>query len=76
MNLVGNVVALDGGRSRVQTKETGRRARIKRDEGQCVTRAWLPSKQEEAQGETEKASKGSRFVILATESDQVFSRRA
>ncbi len=45
------------------------------EDGQCVMYFWLPSKSEEAQKETEKVSKGNRFAILATESEQVFSRR-
>ena len=38
--------------------------------------AWLPSKEEEAQEETEKVSKDYRFAIMAAESEQVLSRRA
>ncbi len=38
--------------------------------------AWLPSKEKEARGDAEKVPKGDPFAILATESDQVFSRRA
>ena len=76
MNLGGNVVVLDGGRSYMQNKETGQRTRINYEEGQCVMYMWLPSKEEEAQEETEQVLKGTRFAILATENDQVFSRRA
>ncbi len=39
-------------------------------------RLRLRSKEEALQEETEKVLNGSRFEILATESDQVFSRRA
>ena len=67
---------LDGGRSYTQSKGTGERTRINYWEGQCVMCMWLPSKEEEVQEETGKVLKGNRFAILATESDQVFSRRA
>ncbi len=76
MNLGGNVVVLDGGRSYTQNKENGKKTRINYEEGLRVGFPWLPSKGEEAQRETEKVLKGSRFAILATESEQVFSRRA
>ena len=58
-----------------QNKENGQRARINYEEGQYVTHLRLPSKEEEAQEETEKVLKGNRFAILAAESEQVFSRR-
>ena len=76
MSLGRNVVVLDGGRSYTQNKETGQKTRINYEEGQYVMYMWLPSKEEEVQEETEKVAKGNRFAILATESDQVFSRRA
>ena len=67
---------LDGGKSYMQNKENGQRTRINYEEGQYVMYLWLPSKEEEAQEETEKVLTGNRFAILATESEQVFSRRA
>ncbi len=75
MNLGGNVVVLDGGRSYMQNKESGQKSRIHYEEGQCVIHLWLPTKGEEAQKETEKVLKGNRLAILATESEQAFSRR-
>jgi hypothetical protein len=45
------------------------------EDGQYVMYLWLPAKREEAREETEKVLKGNRFAILATESEQVFSRR-
>ncbi len=36
----------------------------------------LPSKEEETKEETEKFLKGKRFTVLATESEEVFGRRA
>ena len=75
MNLGGNVVVLDGEKSYMQNKESGRRTRIKYEDGQYVMYLWMPSRSEEAQEETEKVLKGNRFAILATESEQVFSRR-
>ena len=40
--------------------------------------SWVPVKEEEVAKETEKALKGNRFAILATESEvhQGFARRA
>ena len=75
MNLGGNVVVLDGEKSYMQNKESGRRTRIEHEDGQYVMYLWMPSRCEEAQEETEKVLKGNRFAILATESEQVFSRR-
>ncbi len=75
MNLGGNVAVLDGGRSYAQSKENGQKTRINSEEGQYVMFLWPLSKEEEAQEETEKVLKGNRFAILATENEQVFSRR-
>ena len=75
MNMGGNVVVLDGGRSYMQNKETGQRTRIKYEDGQYVMYLWLPSLEKEANIETEKVLKGNRFAILATESEEVFTRR-
>ena len=44
MNLGGNVVVLDGGRSYTQHKENGQRTRINYEEGQYVMCLWLPAK--------------------------------
>ncbi len=60
--------------SYAQNKETGRKTRINYEEGQRVTRLRLPLKEEERREETEKALKGDRFAILATESDEGFAR--
>ena len=75
MNLGGNVVVLDGGRSHMQNKESRQKTKIYYEDGQRVMYLWLPSKGEEAQKETERVSKGNRFAILATESEHVRRRR-
>ena len=75
MNLGGNVVVLDGGRSYMQNKGSGQKTMIHYEDGQYVMYLWLPPKREEAQKETEKVLKGNRFAILAAESEQVFRRR-
>ncbi len=75
MNLEGNVVVLDGGRSYLQNEENGRKTRMNCEEGQCVMHLGLPAKENQVQEETEKVLKGSRFAILATESEQVCSRQ-
>ena len=75
MNMGGNVVVLDGEKSYMQHKESGRRTRIEYEDGHYVMYLWKPARMEEVQGETEKVLKGNRFAILATESEQVFSRR-
>ncbi len=75
MNLRDHVGALDGGESYMQKKENGQKTRINYEEGQYVVYLRLPSKVEEVQRETEKVLKGNRYAILATESEQVFSRR-
>ena len=75
MNLGGNVVVLDGGRSYMQNKESRQKTKIHYEDGQCVMCLWPPSEGEEAQKETQKVLKGNRFAILATENEKVFSRR-
>ncbi len=52
--------------------------RIKYEQGQDVAHVWLPVKERQVAKETEKALKGNRFAILATESEvpQDFTRRA
>ncbi len=70
--LGGNGVVLDGGRSYAQNQETGQKTRIDREEGQRVVHLWLPSKEGEAQEETERGLKGNRLAILATGSGSGF----
>ncbi len=69
-------MALDGGRSSTQNKETGQRTRVNYEDGQRVMHLRSPSKEEELREETEKVLKGNRFAIFATESEEVFNRRA
>ena len=68
-------MVLDGEKSYMQHKESGRRTRIEYEDGQYVMYLWIPARMEEVQGETEKVLRGNRFAILATENEQVFSRR-
>ena len=70
-------MVLDGEKSYMQHKESGKKTRIEYEDGQYVMYLWLPAKREEAQEETEKVLKlkGNRFAILAADSEQVFSRR-
>ena len=75
MNLGGNVVVLDGGRSYMQKKGSGQKTKIIYEDGQYVLYLWLPTQGEEVQKETDKVFNGNRFAILAAESEQVFSRR-
>jgi hypothetical protein len=75
MNVGGNVVVLDGERSYMQHMESGKKTRVEYDDGQYVMYLWVPARREEVKEETEKVLKGNRFAILATESEQVFSRR-
>ena len=55
----------------MQNKESGQKTKIQYEEGQYVIYLWLLTRGEEAWEETEKVLKGSRFAILATESEQV-----
>ena len=75
MNMEGNVVVLDGKRSYMQHKESGKKTRIEYEDGQHVMCLWVPARREEVMKETEKVLKGNRFAILTAESEQVFSRR-
>ena len=75
MNLGGNAVVLDGDRSYTQNKETGRKTRIVYDHGKYVMHVWVPAKESAAKVESEKVLKGNRFAILATESEEIFTRR-
>ena len=73
----GNVVVLDGEKSYVQNKERNKKTKINYEQGQYVMYVWIPSKEKEAEEQTEKVLMGNRFAILATESEvhQDFSRR-
>ena len=77
MNMGGNVIVLDGEKSYMLNKETGKKTRINYEQGQYVMYVWVPSKENEAEEKTEKVLKGNRFAILATESEvhQDFNRR-
>ncbi len=75
MNMGGNVVVLDGKSRYMQHKESGKKTRIEYEDGQYVMYLWFPARQEKVQEETEKVLKGNRFAILATEGEQVSSRR-
>ena len=77
MNMGGNVIVLDGEKSYMQNKETSKKTRINYEQGQYVMYVWVPSKEKEAEEQTEKVLKGNRFAILATESEvhQDFNRR-
>ncbi len=49
MNMGGNAVVLDGERSYMQHKESGRKSRIEYEDGQYVMYLWRPARQEEVQ---------------------------
>ncbi len=76
MELGGNTIVLDGGKSYTQNKESGHKTRINYEEGQYVMHSRLPVKEKEAQEETEKVLMGNRFAIVAAESEYLFRRRA
>ena len=75
MNMGGNVVVLDGEKSYMQHKDSGKKTRIEYEDGQYVMCLWVPARREEVTKETKKVLKGNRFAILATESEQFFCRR-
>ncbi len=76
MTLGGSVLVLDVEKSPAQNKSTGRRTSFKDEDGQSVMYLWLPSKEEDAREETWKVLRGNRFAILATDGEEVFTRRA
>ena len=67
---------LDGDLSYMQNKHTGRKTRINYDSGKYIMHVWAPAREREAQDESAKILKGNKFAILATEGEEVFSRRA
>jgi hypothetical protein len=78
MNLGGNVVVLDGEKSFMQNKETGKKTRINYEHGQYVMYIWVPSKEQVVKEESDKIMKGNRFAILAAECEEQersFTRR-
>jgi hypothetical protein len=78
MNLGGNVVVLDGERSYMQNKETGKKTRINYEQGQYVMYVWVPAKEKMIKEESDKVLKGNKFAILATEhedQERSFTRR-
>ncbi len=64
MSMGGNVVVFDA-----QNEETNERTRINYEQGQRVIHVWAPVKEGEAATEMERALKGNRFAMLATESE-------
>ncbi len=54
---------------------TDQKTRIKCEGGQYVAYVWVPSQENEVREESEKILKGNRFAILATESEEVFTRQ-
>ncbi len=75
MNMGGNVVVWGGEKSCTQNKKTGQKTRPKYEVGQYVMHKRAPSKKNEVREESDKKSKGNRFAILATESEQFFNRQ-
>ncbi len=75
MNLGGNVVVLDGDRSYMQNKETGKKTRINYELGQYVMHVWVPARESAVKEESDKVLKGNKFAILATECEAGFVRR-
>ena len=75
MNLGGNAIVLDGDRSYMQNKSTGRKTRISYDGGKYIMHVWVPAKEKEAREESAKVLKGNKFAIQATEDEEGFSRR-
>ncbi len=78
MNLGGNGVVLDGNKSYMQNKETGRKIRIEFGGGQPMMYLWVPSDCKAKCEEENKALKGNNFAILATEKEEArkdFTRR-
>jgi hypothetical protein len=70
MNLGGNVVVLDGERSYMQNKETGKKTRINYENGQYVMHVWVPAKETMIKEESDKVLKGNKFATLATEHEE------
>jgi hypothetical protein len=75
MNMGCNVVMLDGDEGCTQNKAAGQKTRTSYEGGQCVMHMRAPLKESEAREESNSILKGDRFAILATETDDVFSRR-
>ncbi len=69
---------MDGDRSCTQNNETSNKKRINYEQGDYVRCVWAPAKEGEVAKETERALKGNRFAVLATDSEdrQGFIRRA
>ena len=69
MNMGGNVVVLDGGKSYMQNKKSGQKTKIEYEGGQYVMYLWVPSTKETVK-ESSKILKGNSFAILATEMEE------
>ncbi len=61
----------------MQSKGTNKKTRINYDQGRYVMYVWVPVKEGEVVKDTEQVLEGSRFSILAAESEdqQEFTRR-
>ena len=75
MNLGGNVIVMDGDRSYMQNKETGRKTEIVYDHGKYIMHVWVHAKERAVKAASEKVLKGNKFAILAAESEEGFTRR-
>ena len=69
MNMGGNVVVLDGGKSYMQEKKSGQKTKMEYEGGQYVMYLWVPSSKETVK-ESSKILRGNSFAILATESEE------
>ncbi len=72
------VGGLEGNKSCVRNRETGRKTRIEHEGGQRAMYWWAPSDRNIKNEEANKVLKGSKFAILGTEKEETkkdFTRR-
>jgi hypothetical protein len=71
MNMGGNKVVLDGGRSYMENRETGKRTKIHYEGGQYIMYMWVPAKKGLASKvEKDSRSANNRFAILASDVEE------
>jgi hypothetical protein len=70
MNMGGNKVVLDGSKSYMENKMTGRRTKIHYEDGQYILYLWVPAGKKKVESEERDYKDGNRFAILAADEER------
>jgi hypothetical protein len=71
MNMGGNRVVLDGARSYMENRNSGKKTKIHYEDGQFILYLWVPAGRQRAVKEHNRMENSrNRFAILATEGEE------